>query len=222
MTSLTLHVSRSLAAELSPGDEIVVTRLDHDANVTPWVLVARDRKCRVRWVDFDPADCAWSIDELERHVGKKTKIVALGYASNATGTISPIAEAAKVAHRAGALCFVDAVHYASHGRIDVVALGCDLLVCSAYKFFGPHIGVLYGRHELMERLAAYKVRPAGDAPPDKWETGTQSFESIAGVLARWNTWNGSERLSGAPARHVLQNWRPACAPSVKSKRSCAP
>ena len=182
MTSLTLHVSRSLSAELSPGDEIVVTRLDHDANVTPWVLVARDRKCTVRWVDFDPADCTWSIDELERQVGKKTKIVALGYASNATGTISPIAEAVKVAHRAGALCFVDAVHYAPHDKIDVAALGCDLLVCSAYKFFGPHVGILYGRYELMERLSAYKVRPAGDKPPDKWETGTQSFESIAGAL----------------------------------------
>lgn len=182
MTSLTLHVSRSLARELSPGDEIVLTRLDHDANVTPWVLVARDRQCTVRWVDFDPADCTWSLAGLEKQLGKKTKLVALGYASNATGTISPIAEAVKAVHSVGALCFVDAVHYAPHGRIDVTELGCDLLACSAYKFFGPHIGILYGRHELMQRLSAYKVRPAGDAPPDKWETGTQSFESIAGAL----------------------------------------
>ncbi|MGA2763839.1 MAG: cysteine desulfurase-like protein [Spirochaetia bacterium] len=182
MTSLTLHVSRSLARELSPGDEIVVTRLDHDANVTPWVLAARDRGCVVKWVDFDPATCAWSADELSKQVGPRTKIVAVGYASNATGTISPIARAVKMAHEVGALCFVDAVHFAPHGPVDVTALGCDLLVCSAYKFFGPHIGVMYGKRDLMERLTAYKVRPAGDAPPDKWETGTQSFESIAGAM----------------------------------------
>ncbi len=182
MTSLTLHVSRSLARELSPGDEIVVTRLDHDANVTPWVLAARDRGCVVRFVDFDPADCTWRVQDLESQLSSRTKIVAVGFASNATGTISPIAQAVRSAHAVGALCFVDAVHYAPHAPIDVAALGCDILVCSAYKFFGPHVGVMYGRHELMERLSAYKVRPAGDAPPDKWETGTQSFESIAGAM----------------------------------------
>ncbi len=182
MTSLTLHVSRSLARELSPGDEIVVTRLDHDANVTPWVLIARDKGCVVKWVDFDPASCAWSAQDLEKQVGPRTKVVAVGFASNATGTISPVARAVQIAHKTGALCFVDAVHFAPHGPVDVAALGCDLLVCSAYKFFGPHIGVMYGKHDLMERLFAYKVRPAGDAPPDKWETGTQSFESIAGAM----------------------------------------
>jgi len=182
MTSLALHVSRSIARELSPGDEIVVTRLDHDANVSPWLLAARDRGCAVRWVDFDPAECAWSLDALREQVGPRTKLVAVGYASNATGTINPVAEAARIAHEAGALCFVDAVHIAPHGPIDVAAIGCDFLACSAYKFFGPHLGILWGRHELLERLSAYKVRPAGDAPPDKWETGTQSFESIAGVL----------------------------------------
>ena len=182
MTSLTLHLSRSLARELSAGDEIVVTRLDHDANISPWLLIARDRGCTVRWVDFDPADCTWSAESLARQVSTRTRIVAVGYASNATGTINPVAAAAKIAHEAGALCFVDAVHYAPHGRIDVGAVGCDFLACSAYKFFGPHTGVLWGRFDLMERLSAYKVRPAGDAPPEKWETGTQSFESIAGVL----------------------------------------
>ncbi|HVO39603.1 MAG TPA: cysteine desulfurase-like protein [Spirochaetia bacterium] len=201
MTSLTLHVSRSIARELSPGDEIVLTRLDHDANVTPWVLLARDCRCTVRWVDFDPETCAWSIRELERQLGKKTKLVAVGYASNATGTISPVAEAVKAAHSVGALCFVDAVHYAPHGRIDVSSLGCDLMACSAYKFFGPHIGILYGKYELMDRLSAYKVRPAGDAPPDKWETGTQSFESIAGALGavEYLEWVGRAFGSGAPA-----------------------
>jgi cysteine desulfurase family protein (TIGR01976 family) len=182
MTSLALHLSRSIARELSPGDEIVVTRLDHDANVSPWVLAARDRGCAVRWVDFAPGDCAWSPKALREQVGPRTKLVAVGYASNATGTINPVAEAARIAHEAGALCFVDAVHFAPHGSIDAAALGCDFLTCSAYKFFGPHLGILWGRRELMERLTAYKVRPAGDAPPDKWETGTQSFESIAGVL----------------------------------------
>jgi len=182
MTSLTLHLSRSLARELSPGDEVVVTRLDHDANISPWLLAARDRGAVVRWVDFDPADCTWSAEELARAVGARTRIVAIGCASNATGTINPVAEAARIAHAAGALCFVDAVHYAPHGSLDVQAIGCDMLVCSAYKFFGPHLGILWGRYDLMERLPSYKVRPAGDAPPDKWETGTQSFESIAGLL----------------------------------------
>jgi cysteine desulfurase family protein (TIGR01976 family) len=199
MTSLALHVSRSLAAGLSAGDEVVVTRLDHDANISPWLLIARDRGCTVRWVDFDPRECAWSVDELAHQVTSRTKIVAVGYASNASGTINPVAEAARIAHDAGALCFVDAVHFVPHGLVDVQALGCDLLACSAYKFFGPHTGVLWGRHDLMERLAAYKVRPAGDAPPDKWETGTQSFESIAGVLGavEYLEWVG--RTFGAPA-----------------------
>ncbi len=181
MTSLTLHVSRSLARELSAGDEVVVTRLDHDANVSPWLLAARDRDCVVRWVDFDPADCTWNAESLARVVTRRTKLVAVGYASNATGTVNPVADAARIAHEAGALCFVDAVHYAPHGPIDVAAVGCDLLVCSAYKFFGPHTGILWGRYDLMDRLSAYKVRPASDTPPHKWETGTQSFECIAGV-----------------------------------------
>jgi cysteine desulfurase family protein (TIGR01976 family) len=135
----------------------------------------------VRWVDFDPADCTWSAEGLARQVTSRTKLVAVGYASNSTGTVNPVAEAARIAHEAGALCFVDAVHYAPHGPIDVSALGCDLLACSAYKFFGPHTGILWGRYDLLDRLTAYKVRPAADAPPHKWETGTQGFEGIAGV-----------------------------------------
>jgi cysteine desulfurase family protein (TIGR01976 family) len=198
MTSLTLHLSRSIARELGEGDEIVVTRLDHDANISPWMLAARDRGCVVRWVDFDPSDCSWSAEDVARQVTPRTRLVAVGYASNATGTVNPVAAAARIAHQAGAWCFVDAVHYAPHGPIDVAALGCDFLVCSAYKFFGPHTGVLWGRPELMERLSAYKVRPAGDAPPDKWETGTQSFESIAGVLGALDylAWVG--KTFGAP------------------------
>jgi cysteine desulfurase family protein (TIGR01976 family) len=160
---------------------VVVTRLDHDANVSPWLLAARDRDCVVRWVDFDTADCTWSVEALARQVTSRTKLVAVGLASNSTGSINPVAEAARIARQAGAMCFVDAVHYAPHGPIDVTAIGCDFLACSAYKFFGPHTGILWGRYDLLDRLSAYKVRPAADTPPHKWETGTQSFEGIAGV-----------------------------------------
>jgi cysteine desulfurase family protein (TIGR01976 family) len=181
MTSLTLHMSRSLARTLNAGDEIVVTRLDHDANIAPWLLIAEDRGCTVRWVEFDPEDCTWNVDALKRQITDKTKIVAIGYASNAVGTINPVAEAIEIAHAAGALVYVDAVQYAPHGPIDVQALDCDFLACSAYKFFGPHTGMLYGKYHLLEELKAYKVRPAHNEPPHKFETGTQSFESIAGV-----------------------------------------
>ena len=207
MTSLTLHLSRSIARGARPGDEIVVTRLDHDANISPWILAARDRGALVRWVDFDPRDCAWSIEALAAQVSSRTKVVAVGLASNSTGTINPVAEAARIAHEAGALCFVDAVHYAPHGPIDAAALGCDFLACSAYKFFGPHVGILWGRYELLDRLSAYKVRPAGDAPPHKWETGTQSFEGIAGVRGclaylEWlgRTYGGAQSASSGTGR----------------------
>lgn len=204
MTSVTLHVSRSLARTLAEGDELVVTRLDHDANISPWLLAAQDKGCAVRWVDFDPCECAWSVEEMARQVTPRTKIVAVGYASNSSGSINPVREAARIAHSVGALCFVDAVHFVPHGLVDVQAIGCDLLACSAYKFFGPHTGILWGRYDLMERLSAYKVRPAGDAPPDKWETGTQSFECIAGVLGaveylEWvgRTFGGAAEATGA-------------------------
>lgn len=200
MTSLTLHISRSIARELSPGDEVVVTRLDHDANISPWLLAARDRGCVVRWVDFDPSDCTWSAEALARQVSSRTKLVAVGYASNSTGTVNPVAEAARIAHQAGAFCFVDAVHYAPHGPIDVSALGCDFLACSAYKFFGPHTGILWGRYELLDRLSAYKVRPAADAPPHKWETGTQGFEGIAGVRGALSYLEWAGRTFGPGAR----------------------
>jgi cysteine desulfurase family protein (TIGR01976 family) len=181
MTSLTLHMSRSLARTLNAGDEIVVTRLDHDANIAPWLLIAEDRGCALKWVDFDPEDCTWSVEALKQQLTERTKIVAIGYASNAVGTINPVAEAVQAAHEIGALVYVDAVQYAPHGPIDVQALDCDFLACSAYKFFGPHTGILYGKYELLDQLKAYKVRPAHNEPPHKFETGTQSFESIAAV-----------------------------------------
>ena len=182
MTTLTLHISRSLARRLNPGDEIVVTRMDHDANISPWMLVAEDRGCKLTWVDFDVEDYTLKLDEFGKALERKPKIVAFGYASNATGTINPVRKLTKMAKEAGALVYIDAVQYAPHGPIDVGAIGCDFLVCSAYKFFGPHVGILYGKLELLKDLKAYKVRPAPDNPPGKWMTGTQNHEGIAGVL----------------------------------------
>ncbi len=183
MTTLTLHISRSLGRWLQPGDEIIVTRLDHDANIAPWLLLARDVGATVRWADFDPEDGTLNMDSLRAQLSERTRIVACGYASNALGTINDVATVVTLAHQVGALAFIDAVQYAPHGPIDVAALGCDFLACSAYKFFGPHVGILYGRRDLLERLPAYKVRPAPDTLPDRFETGTLNHEGIAGVLA---------------------------------------
>jgi cysteine desulfurase family protein (TIGR01976 family) len=182
MTTLTLSLSRSLATTLEPGDELVVTRLDHDANISPWLLIAGASGATVRWIDFDPTTCTLDLDSFTEAINDRTKLVAVGYASNAVGTINPVAEVVELAHRAGALCFVDAVQYAPHRAIDVQQLDCDFLAVSAYKFFGPHIGVLYGKRELLESLPAFKVRPAPDHPPGKFETGTQNHEGIAGTL----------------------------------------
>lgn len=182
MTTLTFLISRALARWLGPGDEIVVTRLDHDANIMPWVLAAEDRGARVKWVDIRPEDCTLDMSDFESQISDKTKIVACGYASNAVGTVNDVKSIVSMAHAAGALCFVDAVQYAPHGPIDVRALDCDFLACSAYKFFGPHEGILYGKYDLLERLPAYKVRPAENTPPHKFETGTQNHEGIAGTL----------------------------------------
>jgi cysteine desulfurase family protein (TIGR01976 family) len=186
MTTLTLGVSRALAREIGPGDEIVVTRMDHDANISPWLLAAEDRGATVRWADFDVEDYTLGMAALRGLINENTKIVAVGYASNATGTVHDIKTIVDWAHDAGALAFVDAVQYAPHGPIDIQALDCDLLVMSAYKFFGPHIGVLYGKYDLLDRLQAYKVRPAPKDPPGKYETGTQNHEGIAGTLAAVN------------------------------------
>jgi len=200
MTTLTFQMARSLSRDWKPGDEIVLTRLDHDANVSPWLLAAADRGATVRWLDFDPADCTWSVAHLRSLVCEKTRLVAVGWASNSVGTVNDVAGAAEAAHAAGALLYVDAVHFAPHGPIDVAAAGVDFLACSAYKFFGPHLGILWGRHALLERTFAYKVRPAGDAPPDRWETGTQSFEAVAGTLGalEYLAWLG-ESLGGDAA-----------------------
>jgi cysteine desulfurase family protein (TIGR01976 family) len=182
MTTLTFALSRAIGRDLAPGDEIVVTRLDHDANVAPWLTVAEDRGAVVRWIDIDEADCTLRYDELEAAVGPRTRIVAVGLASNAVGTVNDVGRIAQIAHAAGALVFVDAVHGAPHLPIDVRSMQVDFLACSPYKFFAPHLGLLYGRREHLERLRAYRVRPAGDDLPGKWETGTQNHEALAGLL----------------------------------------
>jgi cysteine desulfurase family protein (TIGR01976 family) len=182
MTTITFALSRAIARELNAGDEIVVTTLDHDANVAPWRAL-EEKGVVVRQVDIREEDCTLDLDDLKRKITAKTKLVAVGYASNAVGTINPVAEITRLAHAAGALMFVDAVHYAPHGPIDVRALDCDFLVCSPYKFFGPHMGTLYGKREHLLRFKPYKVRPAYDTPADRWETGTQVQELIAGIGA---------------------------------------
>jgi cysteine desulfurase family protein (TIGR01976 family) len=183
MTSLTLHLSRSIARTLKPGDAVVVTRLDHDANVRPWVLAARDAGAVVRFVDIRPEDGALDLDDLARQLQGRVRLVAVTCASNAVGTMPDVAAITRQAHEAGALVFLDAVHYAPHGVIDVQAWDCDFLACSAYKFFGPHVGILWGRSGLLESLPAYKLRPAPDTLPDRWMTGTQNHEGLAGVAA---------------------------------------
>lgn len=182
MTTLTFALSRAIGRELQPGDEIVVTRLDHDANVSPWTAL-EERGVVIRWVDIDVEDCTLDMADLRRQISEKTKLVAVGYASNAVGTINDVAEVVRLAHAVGAWVFVDAVHYAPHGPIDVRALGCDFLACSPYKFFAPHMGALYGKRAHMQRLRPYKVRPAADTLPDRWETGTKNHEGLAGVVA---------------------------------------
>jgi len=183
MTTLTFALSRALARTWNPGDEIVVTRLDHDGNVTPWVLAARDAGATIHYVNFDPADCTLNMDELTSKLSSRTRLVAVGCASNIVGTINPVREVCRRAHAVGAEVFLDAVHYAPHALPDVTAWDCDWLACSAYKFFGPHVGVLWGRSELLTSLTPYKLRPVTESLPGRWMTGTQNFEGIAGAKA---------------------------------------
>jgi cysteine desulfurase family protein (TIGR01976 family) len=194
MTTLTFHISRSISRDWQEGDEIVVTRLDHDANETPWVLAAQERGCKVNWVDFDVADGTLKMDELQKALERRPSLLAVGYASNSLGTINPLAKIIQMAHAVGTEVYVDAVQFAAHGPIDVQKLDCDFLVASAYKFFGPHAGIFYGKRELLEKLFAYKVRPATDLLPGKFETGTQNHEGIAGVLGaiEYFEWIGRE------------------------------
>ena len=179
MTSLAFALSRSIARVLRPGDEVVISRLDHEANRAPWIAAAADAGATVREIAVEAATCTLDLGSLDAVLSERTRLVAVGFASNAVGTVNPVAEIVRRAHAVGAWTFVDAVHYAPHGPLDVAGLGTDFLACSAYKFFGPHVGILWGRAELLEALPAYKVRPASD----RWETGTQNHEGIAGTLA---------------------------------------
>ena len=194
MTTLTLHISRSLARNLKEGDNILVTRLDHDANIAPWMLVAEDRGCHLIWVDIDVEAGTLDLDDFTRALEHKPKIAAFGYASNLLGTVNPVKKLTKMAHEAGALVYIDAVQYAPHGPIDVQDIECDFLASSSYKFFGPHAGTLYGRYDLLDELKAYKVRPASNELPFKFETGTQNHEGIAGVLGalEYFEWMGNQ------------------------------
>ena len=182
MTTITFSISRAIGRELNAGDEIVLTTLDHDANFSPWNALV-EKGVVIRQVDIREEDCTLDLNDLKSKLNDKTKLVAVGYASNAVGSINPVAEITRLAHAVGALVYIDAVHYAPHGLIDVRALDCDFLVCSSYKFFGPHMGILYGKREHLQRLRPYKVRPCTEQIPDRWETGTQVQELIAGIGA---------------------------------------
>jgi cysteine desulfurase family protein (TIGR01976 family) len=183
MTSLTFHIGRALGRGWGPGDEVIVTELDHHANVDPWRAVGRERGLTVRAVPFRVEDGQLDMEALEQALTPKTRLLAIGAASNALGTINDVARAAKLAHAVGARVFVDAVHYAPHALVDVAAMGCDFLVCSAYKFYGPHVGVLWGRQALLEGLDVPRVEPAPDEAPSRLETGTQNHEGIVGAAA---------------------------------------
>ncbi|MBK1988785.1 cysteine desulfurase-like protein [Sphaerospermopsis aphanizomenoides BCCUSP55] len=185
MTTLTFSVSRAIARELQPGDEIIVTQLDHAANISPWYAL-EEKGVKVRIVDINVEDCTLNLNDLAAKINSRTKLVAVTYASNAVGTINDIAKIVKLAHAVGALVFVDAVHYAPHAPINVHHLNCDFLVCSAYKFFAPHVGILYAKREHLERFSPYKVRPASNEVPSRWETGTLNHEGLAGVIATIN------------------------------------
>lgn len=183
MTTLTFAMSRSIGSLLEEGDEIILTRMDHDANVAPWLMLAEDRGLVVRWLDFSPETFEFDLADLRALMSARTRLVAVCYASNVTGTINDIAGISAIAREAGALVYVDAVQYAPHGLIDVQTLGCDFLVCSAYKFFGPHYGIFWGRREVLDRLHAYKVRAASNDLPWRFTTGTTNREALAGVHA---------------------------------------
>ena len=183
MTTMTLALSRAIGRSWKQGDEMVLSGLEHDANFTPWMLAAEDARATVRIADVHADDCTLNIDDLQSKINERTRLVAVGCASNASGSVNPVAEICSMAREVGALSFLDAVHYAPHDLIDVERFGCDFLACSAYKFFGPHVGILYGRRELLESIVPYKLRPSPNELPGRWMTGTQNHECIMGTLA---------------------------------------
>src|SRR5437016_4709557 len=182
MTTLTYAISRSIGRDLGPGDEILLTHLDHDANISPWRAL-EERGVKIQFAEIREEDCTLNLEDLASKINSRTRVVAVGYASNAVGTINDVKTIVRLAHEAGALAYIDAVHYAPHGPIDVRDLDCDFLACSTYKFFGPHMGVLYGKREHLARLQPYKVRANTNAVPQRWEWGTLNHECIAGITA---------------------------------------
>jgi len=182
MTTMTFAISRAIGRELGPGDEILVTHLDHDANVSPWRAL-EERGVTIRFGEINENDCTLNLEDLARKISSRTRVVAVGYASNAVGTINDVKEIIRLAHKKGALAYIDAVHYAPHRLIDVRAIDCDFLACSTYKFFGPHMGVLFGKREHLQRLQPYKLRANTNAVPNRWEWGTLNHECIAGITA---------------------------------------
>jgi len=202
MTNLTFHISRSIGLTLGRGDEVVVTRMDHDGNVAPWLAMARDCGATVRWLPFD--DHSWQIEPaaLDHVLSNRTKLVALNAASNLTGSINDVAPLIKRIHEAGALVYVDAVQFSPHEFTDVAALDCDFLACSSYKFYGPHLGIVWGREDLLRAFAPYKVRPMGDELPDRWETGTPQIELQAALAATidYYDWLGARCDGGSDTR----------------------
>jgi cysteine desulfurase family protein (TIGR01976 family) len=203
MTTLTLHLARALGCQLSEGDEIIVTELDHHANIDPWIVLAKERNLRIRMVRMIPETGQLDWDDFGRQLNKRTRIVAMGAASNALGTINDVRRATEMAHAAGALMFVDAVHYAPHCLPDVRAIGCDFLACSAYKFNGPHVGILYGRHDLLGEIDFPRLRPAHHSAPERAETGTLNHEGIVGSGAAVDFF-ASLSTSGETRRERLQ------------------
>ncbi len=203
MTTITLHLSRSLGRLFKPGDEIVLSRMDHDANIWPWALVARDLDLVVKWLPFNRETFEFDLDDLDGLLTDRTRLLCVGGASNLTGTINDVASICAKARDAGVITYIDAVQSAPHLATDVQAIGCDFLVCSSYKFFGPHQGVLWGRREVLERLEPYKVRPAPADIPDCFETGTQSYEDFAGVAA---TVNYFARIGETMAEDYMSRW----------------
>lgn len=194
MTTLTFHLSRSIAHDFKPGDEIIVTRMDHEGNVSPWLEIAKDRGLNVKFLAFDKE--TWQIEgkDLKSLLSDRTRLVCLNYASNLTGSINDVKALTQIAHKAGALVYVDAVQFTPHRLVDVQDLGCDFLACSAYKFFGPHLGIVWGREALLEKLYAYKCRCSDNALPHRFETGTPQIELLAGLAATvdYFDWLGGE------------------------------
>ncbi|HET7814971.1 MAG TPA: cysteine desulfurase-like protein [Candidatus Baltobacteraceae bacterium] len=212
MTMLTFHIAQSIGRTLQRGDEIAVTRMDHDGNIGPWLMLAEDLGLHVRWIDFDRDRWTIEPDTFAKQIGSKPKLVALNYASNLTGSVNDAAALTQIAKAAGALVYVDAVQYAPHGVTDVAAIGCDFLACSSYKFFGPHMGILWGRRALLDELTAYKVRPATNELPWKFELGTPQIEQLAAISATVDYYERLGALTGGPStgRAAIESAFSAC------------